>query len=73
MIRAREVYKFKKGQKLSLDSIYVIQGLADGNWWEKEGGDDMSENIICTDNIKITIIVERENPYPAPTEARKGE
>lgn len=63
----KKVYKFKKGEIVSLDDIYVIQGLGHGDWWEKTGkdvddsdpmGTDMGEEIIITKDIKITITIE---------------
>jgi hypothetical protein len=50
----KHTYVFRKGQRLWLDQIYIIQGLANGDWWEKEG-DDFSEDIIITRSIKIEI------------------
>ena len=46
-------HKYKKGQKLVLDYIYDIQGLAGGNWWEPvvEGG----EEIIIVKDVEIVI------------------
>ena len=52
-----EQYKFTKGQRLHLDDIYFIQGLAGGNWWEpddKEG----SDSITITKDVKIRITYE---------------
>jgi len=48
-----EKYSFKKGQRLHLDHIYLIQGIGGNDWWEpiEEGGD----NIIITQDIKIKI------------------
>jgi hypothetical protein len=67
--RTKKVYKFRKGDMVTLDDIYDIQGLADGDWWEKTGDDlpkhlqskdiEMSESLVCTKTVKITIIVER--------------
>lgn len=59
-------YKFKRGQRVSLDQIYTIQGLAGGDWWDKADDDgkpsrdyefDLSEECIITRNIEITITV----------------
>ena len=62
MGRKRSTYKFRRGDEFTLDSIFDIQGLGGGNWWEKvpDGGKDldMSENCRCTRDIKITIVVE---------------
>lgn len=65
-MRRKEVYTFTKGQQFTLDQIYTIQGLGGGDWWEKADDDmsaferDMSESLICTRSIKITIIIEIE-------------
>jgi len=50
----KHTYEFRKGQRLRLDQIYIIQGLANGDWWEKDG-DDLSEDIIIIRSIKIEI------------------
>lgn len=51
-----EIHIFKKGQKLQLDDIYNIQGLAGGDWWRRENlNDDCDENIVITRNITIEI------------------
>lgn len=60
-------YSFKKSETFSLDDIFEIQGLGGGDWWEKTGEDlpehlrhdiGMSESLICTKTIKITITVD---------------
>lgn len=51
-----ETHVFKKGERLLLDSIYNIQGLGDGKWWEPDD-DDVGENITITKDIKIVIKV----------------
>lgn len=60
------IYQFRKGQRLHLDDIYHIQGMGSG-WWEKTGDDlpeydkdeiDLSESIVITRDVKITITVE---------------
>jgi hypothetical protein len=58
-----DIYVFAKGQKLHLDDIYTIQGLAGGNWWtaddpNKEGG-DAGEIVTITENIVIKVKVTR--------------
>ena len=68
MKRTQRTYKFKKGEALSLDQIYDIQGFGGGDWWERTGEDlpsyakehdiDLSETLICTRDIKIIVIVE---------------
>lgn len=66
-----EIYKFKKGEITSLDSIYEIQGLGGGRWWEKvkekanyvntteEQATDMSDDIVIVEDIEIKIIINR--------------
>ena len=54
-----KTYTFKKGQKLHLDTIYDIQALGNGDWWETyddgcEGWEDGDE-IIITRDVKIVI------------------
>lgn len=59
------VHTFKRGDRFTLDSIYAIQGLAGGDWWERTGEDlhdyereknmDISEFLVCTRDITITI------------------
>lgn len=50
-------YAFKKGDKVHLDSIYDVQGLGEGRWWEaiEEDGDD----LIIQEDIEITIIIKQ--------------
>jgi len=52
-----ENYKFKKGQKFHLDSIYSVQGLGGGDWWEHEDDCEYSDNVIITKTIEIKINV----------------
>jgi hypothetical protein len=54
---AKEKYKFKKGQVVSLDQIYTIQGIAQGDWWTHEGDELCSDNVVITRDIEIQIIV----------------
>lgn len=64
MAKTKETFAFKRGDRFHLDQIMHIQGLARGDWWEKTcddtapGESDMGEDLICTRDIKITIIVE---------------
>ena len=49
-----ETHKFKRGQKLRLDAIYIIQGIGDdvdeiGRWWEPD--DDAGSDITITQDI----------------------
>lgn len=71
----KETYKFKKGQVIVLDTIYAIQGLGGGDWWEKTGrdvdqgdrwGKDLGDEIIITRDIEITIIVKSIFKRPVP-------
>lgn len=66
MSRTQHTYRFKVGDEFTLDSIFHIQGLAGGNWWEKipDGGADldMSEFCRCTRDVKIIVIVETPGP-----------
>lgn len=58
-IKNKEVYQFKKGEKLSLDDIYMIQGLGDADWWipiERTSG----EEVIITKDIKIEIKITKK-------------
>ena len=61
-MRTREIHKFQVGDRFTLDDIYIIQGLGSGDWWERTGEDtdasDLGEDLICTRNITITIIIE---------------
>lgn len=64
-----ETHKFRRGQKLHLDSIYNIQGLGceperGGAWWEHTDGDGLhgpGDNITITRDITITITVSSPN------------
>ena len=67
-MKVKQVYQFKKGEMCSLDQIYPIQGLeVDGQWWKHADdgspfkdcmGDELSEVVEITRDVKITIIVE---------------
>jgi hypothetical protein len=54
-----EKYKYKKGQKLHLDQIYIIQGLGSNDWWESlisgSNTKSPSDDIIITKDIEIEI------------------
>lgn len=47
-------YNFKKGDKIHLDSIYPIQGIAGGTWWDHVES-EISDDCIITKNIEIII------------------
>ena len=54
-------YKFKKGQKVHLDEIYNIQGLAP-DWFEEDYSRDvppsrtgLTDHLIITKDIEFTI------------------
>lgn len=57
-----QIYTFKKGQKVHLDEIYMIQGL-DSDWFEEDFTADDSEysrkgltdHLVITKDIKFTI------------------
>ena len=65
MARAQKTYRFRLGDKFTLDYIYDIQGLGGGDWWEKvddgSGDIDLSEECRCIRDTKITVIVETPN------------
>jgi hypothetical protein len=60
------VHTFSRGQRLTLDTVYDMQRAATDGWWEKTGDDlpswendsDMSESLIVTRDVKITITIE---------------
>ena len=58
-----ETHKFKRGQKLHLDDIYDIQGLAGGSWWTGDDPNDddgnQGELVEIVEDITITITVSR--------------
>jgi hypothetical protein len=60
-MRTVEIYKFRKGQKLRLDTIYFIQAIGK-DWWDyakpAAAGEAPGEDIIITKDIKITIVIE---------------
>ena len=65
MTKDVETYKFKKGQVLHLDDIYLIQGLADGKWWtasdpHDDEASDRGEIVTIVEDITIKIIVTRK-------------
>jgi hypothetical protein len=56
--RTVETHEFRKGQKLTLDEIYNIQGLAGGNWWtapDPADGAANEEEVTITRDITIRI------------------
>jgi len=61
MPTTEQKFEFRKGQKLHLDDIYDIQGLAEGDWWEVDytdpgnNGDENGDFIVITKSIDITI------------------
>ena len=52
-----ETFKFKKGEVYALDTIYDIQGLGGGDWWEHQGGETGSDNVEITRSIEIKISI----------------
>ena len=63
MKKTKETHKFKRGQKLHLDEIYEISGLAGGNWWTADDPYDSEgsggEEVEITEDITIEVIVSR--------------
>lgn len=69
-MRVTNRYQFTKGEVMTLDRIYTIQGLGGSLWWEHcpdpsmgEGDEDFkrlphsSDWIIITRDIRITVTV----------------
>jgi hypothetical protein len=66
-MKLTETHKFRKGEKIHLDEIYAIQGLAGGQWWQREDGEDeLSDDLIITETITITITVDRKANEKSP-------
>lgn len=66
-----ETHVFKRGQKVHLDTIYVIQGIGDqidgiGRWWEADEED--GDELTVTQDITIRIVV--STPRGSPTSRR---
>jgi hypothetical protein len=63
MKKTTETHKFKRGQKLRLDDIYLISGLAGGKWWTTddpfEADGNQGEEVEIVEDITITITVSR--------------
>lgn len=64
MSKSTETYSFTKGQKVHLDDIYFVSGLAGGDWWDPDkesptytGDDGGDDDLIITRDINIEIIV----------------
>ena len=57
-MKITKVFEFKRGQKITLDDIYYIQGFIDDCWKHKDN-DDLSEDIVITKGFKIIVIVEK--------------
>jgi len=53
-VAKKEVYKFKKGELLSLDSIYDVQGIGGNDWWEPEEGSEDSLIVTRDHHFVIT-------------------
>ena len=58
MIKSRQIFKYKKGQKLHLDQIYNISGVLETDWWEHIDEDGCGDEVLITKDVKITIIEE---------------
>jgi hypothetical protein len=54
MVKEKTNYSFCKGEKLHLDDIYMVQGLAGGKWWEPVT--DEGDDIVIVENVTIDII-----------------
>lgn len=54
MKAGKEMYVFKRGCLYGLDEIYVVQGLADGDWWQPYES-DKSDTVICVSSVRIII------------------
>lgn len=56
-----EKYEFRKGEKLHLDTIYDIQALAGGDWWDHifttniDGNEAPSDEVLITRDVTIFI------------------
>ena len=65
-MKTTETHKFKRGQKLQLDEIYEISGLAGGKWWTADDphddGGSGGEEVEIVEDIAITITVVRKTP-----------
>jgi hypothetical protein len=63
-MKTTETHRFTKGQKLRLDDIYAISGLAGGKWWTAadpfDDGGDRGETVTITEDITITISATRK-------------
>ena len=75
-------HRFKRGQQLQLDDIYLFSGLGDdvagvGKWWEPN--DEAGEEVTVTKDIEITVTIRTPNAagqgreaYPAPAGSAGG-
>jgi len=67
-----ETHKFTCGQKLHLDDIHHIQGVAGGKWWTApdffEDRHSDYDEVTITEDITITITAVRK---PARKKKRK--
>ncbi len=54
-----QIFKYKKGQKTTLDSIYDVQGFID-DCWKSVRDDGLSDDVIITKTVTITVIVKKE-------------
>lgn len=48
-----QVYSFRKGEAVHLDTIYELQGIGGNDWWEPSEKDE--DICIITRSIDITI------------------
>jgi hypothetical protein len=71
-------HRFKRGQQLQLDDIYLFSGLGDdvagvGKWWEPN--DEAGEELTVTKDIEITVTIRTPNAHPhgrAPARTVQG-
>ena len=55
-----KMYEYKRDDIISLDEIYIIQGLGEGNWWDFVDGDERSNLVVILTDIKISVSVTKE-------------
>lgn len=64
-MKKAEIHKFKKGQIVTLDEIYDIQGLGE-DWWEAadpaDNAGDRGETVAILKDITIKIMILTREP-----------
>jgi hypothetical protein len=68
-------YRFKRGQKVHLDTIYSYQGLGDqidgiGKWWEPDN-EDCGDELTITQDIEITVTIKTDRDIKACRKTRR--